>query len=81
MDKENQDMNKEINQLKNDVYNLELVVLPGKIPASCQEYEDRGEYRNGNYYIRPSIDVEPFSVHCDFRKYFLKYDVILGWTV
>jgi len=67
LERENDRQQNEINQLKSDVHDLEEVALPGKIPASCQEYDDRGEYRNGNYYIRPSTAVEPFSVYCDFN--------------
>jgi len=54
--------------LKNDVEELEKIVRPGKIPASCQEHADRGEDENGLYQIKPSVDIDPFFVTCDFRK-------------
>jgi len=62
------DLEIENEELKNDVWELEQIVTPGKIPANCQEHADRGEFKNGVYQIKPSIDIEPFYVTCDFRK-------------
>jgi len=47
---------------------LEKIVRPGKVPASCQEHADRGETKNGKYQIKPNLDIQPFYVTCDFRK-------------
>lgn len=54
--------------LQNEVADIEDVVLPGKIPASCNEYAQRGEVTSGVYQIRPSSDLASFEVFCDFRK-------------
>jgi len=56
-----------VNKLESDVLELEKIVIPGKIAASCQELHDRGVRESGSYQIRPTIDIEPFYVHCDFR--------------
>lgn len=56
-------------ELKNDVLELEKIVRPGKIPASCEEHRDRGARENGIYEIKPAMDIDPFYVNCDFRKY------------
>ena len=55
-------------ELTNDVLAIEKIVRPGKIPASCQEHQDRGATETGTYQIKPTVDIEPFSVMCDFRK-------------
>jgi len=57
-----------VSQLETDVLELEKIVIPGKIAASCQELHDRGVRTSGSYQIRPTIDIEPFYVHCDFRN-------------
>ena len=53
--------------MKNDVKELEKIVRPGKTPASCQEHYDRGATVNGVYQIKPTMEMEPFYVTCDFR--------------
>ena len=35
-------------------------------PASCQEYLDRGETRNGSYTIKPTLKEHSFKVYCEF---------------
>jgi len=47
---------------------LEAIVLPGKIPATCAGHADRGAVKSGLYEIKPSVDVDPFFVTCDFRN-------------
>jgi len=42
--------------------------MPGKVAASCQEHQDRGATETGIYQIKPMVEIEPFSVTCDFRK-------------
>ena len=37
-------------------------------PASCQEYFDRGETRNGTYTIKPTLDKHSFKVSCEFAN-------------
>ena len=73
---ENSELKNEVENLKNqneelsnDILVIENIVMPGKIPASCQEYQDRGEIETGSYKIKPTVDIEPFSVICDFRKW------------
>ena len=63
-------LEKENENLKIDVLNLEKIVRPGKIPASCQEYFDRGTTEDGKYQIKPNTEIEPFFVYCDFRNWF-----------
>ena len=58
----------EIKSLRGDVADLNEKIFPGKIPASCHEYAQRGEATNGMYPIRPSADIAAFEVFCDFRK-------------
>jgi len=58
-------------ELANDVLAIEKIVIPGKIPASCQEHQDRGQTETGIYQIKPTADIEPFSVTCEFRKCYL----------
>jgi len=67
---ENADLKNKNEELTNDVLAIEKIVRPGKIPASCQEHQDRGATETGSYQIKPTIDIEPFSVMCDFRKMF-----------
>ena len=55
-------------ELTNDVLAIEKIVRPGKIAASCQEHQDRGATETGTYQIKPTVDIEPFSVMCDFRE-------------
>ena len=43
-------------------------------PASCQEYFDRGESRNGSYTIKPTLDELSFQVYCEFSE-------LKGYTV
>ena len=63
-----ENLERENHELKNDVLELEKIVRPGKVPASCHEYADRGETKNGKYQIKPNLNIEPFDVTCDFRK-------------
>ena len=35
-------------------------------PATCQEYLDRGETKNGTYTIKPTLDKHSFKVICEF---------------
>ena len=65
---DNADLKNKNEELTNDVLAIEKIVRPGKIPASCQEHQDRGATENGTYQIKPTVDIEPFSVMCDFRK-------------
>ena len=37
-------------------------------PASCQEYFDRGETRNGSYTIKPTLNELSFEVSCEFSE-------------
>jgi len=62
------DLKNKNEELTNDVLAIEKIVRPGKIPASCQEHQDRGATETGTYQIKPTVDIEPFSVMCDFRK-------------
>ena len=68
---ENSVLKKENEALKNDIVAIEKIVMPGKITASCEEYRNRGETETGIYQIKPTMDIEPFSVSCDFRKWCL----------
>jgi len=80
---EMEDVKSENSEQKIDVENLknqneiEKIVMPGKIPASCQEYQDRGENVTGSYKIKPNVDIEPFSVICDFRKWWPSFKNII----
>jgi len=60
-------------ELSNDILEIEKIVMPGKIPASCQEHRDRGATESGKYQIKPTVDIEPFFVTCDFRKCYQKW--------
>ena len=66
---ENSVLKNENEELKNDIKEIEKIVMPGKIPASCEEHRNRGETENGIYKIKPTMDIEPFPVTCDFRKW------------
>ena len=35
-------------------------------PATCQEYIDRGETKNGTYTIKPTLSKHSFKVICEF---------------
>ena len=81
---ENLELKNEVENLKNqneelssDILEIEKIVMPGKIPASCQEYQDRGENVTGSYKIKPNVDIEPFSVICDFRKWWPSFKNII----
>ena len=65
---ENDELTAKLGNLENDVAELEKIVRPGKIPANCDEYFDRGTNVDGVYQIKPNVDIEPFYVTCDFRK-------------
>ena len=65
---ENIGLRKELDALRKDVDDVEQVVTPWKVKASCQEHADRGVTENGNYRIRPNLNVNPFEVNCEFRK-------------
>jgi len=69
---ENSILKNENEELKNDIREIERIVMPGKIPASCEEHRNRGETENGIYKIKPTMNIEPFPVTCDFRKWFIK---------
>ena len=82
---ENEALTKNVENLENkvigletDVLELEKIVRPGKIPASCQEYFDRGTSETGQYEIKPNTEIEPFFVHCDFRNLFLKKSAVFS---
>ena len=58
----------QVDVLQDDLLTLENIVLPEEIlPASCFQLAERGETKDGNYKIRPSVDVNPFEVFCSFR--------------
>ena len=57
-----------IGTIQSDISALEEKVLPGKIAASCDELAQRGETQSGEYQIKPTIDIEPFTVTCDFSE-------------
>ena len=38
--------------------------------ASCQEYYDNGERKNGTFRIRPNIKMPSFEVNCIFTNEF-----------
>ena len=65
---ENAGLRRELDVLRKDMDDVEAVVLPWKVRASCQEHADRGENQDGIYSIRPSLDVNAFDVKCKFRK-------------
>ena len=69
LENENAVLKNENEALKNDMREIEKIVMPGKIPASCEEHRNRGETENGIYQIKPTMDIEPFPVTCDFRKW------------
>jgi len=69
-------MDNKITNLENDVLELEKIVRPGKIPASCEEYFNRGTIENGKYKIKPNTEINPFFVDCDFRDLFSKKSLI-----
>ena len=48
--------------LKVKVKKLENEVFMGATPASCQQLADEGISENGDYFIQPSTDYEPFNV-------------------
>ena len=37
-------------------------------PASCQEYLERGESKNGTYTIKPTLNEHSFKVICEFSE-------------
>ena len=65
---ENTILRSELNTFKTNFDEVESVILPWKIPSSCQEYADRGVSSNGTYPIRPSLTVNSFEVQCLFRE-------------
>jgi len=77
---ENVDLKNKNEQLSNDIAEIEKIVMPEKIPASCQEHRDRGTSVSGPYQIKPTVDIEPFFVTCDFRKCYQKIKLKLCRT-
>ena len=48
---------------------MDAQVNPGRVtPANCQDLYDRGETKNGLYFIQPSLEVDAFEVTCDFQN-------------
>jgi len=67
-----ENLENKVSNLEIDVLELENIVRPGKVPASCDEYFDRGTIENGQYEIKPNTQIDPFLVYCDFRNLFKK---------